>query len=79
MKFWQKILRFFQGPTPEEHYLNGVNMVWSALMAVAPGEQRIAKAQELYHLASGGFNSSEAHRSYDRGVHDAIEKWWTHG
>ena len=68
---FQKLIKFFKGPTPEEAYRNGRRCVMDALNSVAPEGKR-EEANHLYAMASGGFNSTAAHRAFDQGVRDKL-------
>lgn len=65
-----KLRKFFCGPTPEEAYANGARLVDAELAKAA---DQAAEAEHLYAMASGGFNTTEAHRQFDRGVNDRLD------
>lgn len=68
---FKKLLRFFTGPTPGEAYQNGRNCADETLRAAFP-EDRAHEAGRLFDRASGGFNETDAHHAFDRGVTDRL-------
>lgn len=66
---WGKVVKFFRRPTPEEAYQSGREL---AHQSVACSANPAAEACHLFHLASGGFNTTDSHRAFDRGITDAL-------
>lgn len=66
---FKKLIKFFKGPTPEEAYQNGRRCVIERLEKVADKE---AESLHLFLMAAGGFNTTAAHREFDRGVVDQL-------
>lgn len=68
---WKALVKFFKGPTPEEAYENGRRC---ARESIAKAEDKSAEADHLFNLASGGFNTTKAHREFDRGVEEQLHE-----
>ena len=66
---FKKLIKWFKGPTPEEAYANGRAV---ALSEINQASDKSRKADHLYNMASGGFNTTEAHRQFDRGIEDQL-------
>lgn len=66
---WKKFKKWLTGPTPEEAYQNGRS---TARLEIIKADDDKATAEHLFNLASGGFNTTTAHREYDRGVNDQL-------
>lgn len=71
MSFFKSVRIFFCGPTPEEAFQNGRNCVDETLKVAFP-EDKAHEAGRLFDLASGGFNTTDAHHAFDRGVNDRL-------
>lgn len=65
------LVRFFKGSTPLEAYENGRRC---ARLSIAQAQDKSAEADHLYNLSSGGFNTTQAHREFDRGVNKQLHE-----
>lgn len=68
---WNRILKWLKGPTPEEAYEAGRNC---AAEAIKTAKDKSSEADHLYNLAAGGFNTTKAHREFDRGIEDQLHE-----
>lgn len=64
------LIKFFTGPTAAEAYARGRKFARTQVeVAMFPHTE----AERMYDQASGGFNTTEAHREFDRGVRDELD------
>jgi hypothetical protein len=68
---FRKLIKWFKGPTPAEAYEDGRRV---AREEIAKAEDKSREADHLWHMASGGFNETESHREFDRGVQDQLHE-----
>lgn len=72
---WKKFKSWFFGATPEEAYENGRKTVDTYLRdGMAQGRNPALVAEHLWAMGFGGFNTTKAHREFDRGVQDKLEE-----
>ncbi len=71
---FDKVIKWFRGPTDEEMYERGKESVDTALSSLVDQGMVGLVVEHLFALSDGQFNEDSWHVAYDKGINDRLHE-----
>lgn len=72
--FISKIISWFKGPTDEEMYERGQNLVDNSISSIVDPSVREVLVENLFSISLGEFNETSGQVAYDKGINDRLRE-----